>query len=195
MYSYTFVKSNSSETRFYVVEEWETQGHLDLHFASDHFKRLIPELDAISTTPGFDVCTDCFSHLPSIVPLIAAAPPDPSLAVVSSVSTTTSTVARVGHILVLYDSSSNCTEEMAALVAEGVELVDGMEIRIRSVPGEVNHWDINPVVRETKYPVASFDDVFWADGIACGTPNNLGGVSWRMKKFWDDFSQVVSNCV
>ena len=30
--------------------------------------------------------------------------------------------------------------------------------------------------------------MLWADGLAVGTPTNLGGISWRMKKFWDDWA-------
>jgi NAD(P)H dehydrogenase (quinone) len=29
-------------------------------------------------------------------------------------------------------------------------------------------------------------DVLWADGIAVGSPTNMGLLSWKMKQFWDD---------
>jgi NAD(P)H dehydrogenase (quinone) len=74
----------------------------------------------------------------------------------------------MGRILVLYDSATGNTEKMAYLVAEGAGLVDGTEVRIRSVAEAVA------------------DDVLWCDGIAVGSPTNCGVLSWKMKKFWDD---------
>ena len=29
-------------------------------------------------------------------------------------------------------------------------------------------------------------DVLWCDGIAVGSPTNMGLLSWKMKRFWDD---------
>lgn len=158
--SYIFVHSNELPTRFFIIEVWVSQGHLDKHMSTGHFKRLVPAMDAISSTPAIDLCTECLHS-----------------------------DAHVSKILVLYDSSTNCTEQMADLVAEGVKLVPQTEVRIRAVPGEANHWDRSSECRDTKHPIASFEDIYWADGIACGSPTNLGCISWRMKKFWDDFSQ------
>jgi len=93
-------------------------------------------------------------------------------------------------LLVLYDSSTSCTRKMAALIAEGCAQIGGaVEVRLRCVPGSVNHWDKPGCRDEVADGEATFADVGWADGIACGTPTNLGCVSWRMKKFWDDLSQ------
>jgi NAD(P)H dehydrogenase (quinone) len=79
---------------------------------------------------------------------------------------------------------------MAALIAEGCAQIGGaVEVRLRCVPGSVNHWDKPGCRDEVADGEATFADVGWADGIACGTPTNLGCVSWRMKKFWDDLSQ------
>ena len=67
------------------------------------------------------------------------------------------------------------------------------EVRLRVVPGTVNFYDKQTESGDREIhqgdEYATFDDLYWADGIACGTPTNLGGISWRMKKFWDDFSQ------
>ena len=35
---------------------------------------------------------------------------------------------------------------------------------------------------------ATAADLHWCDGIALGSPTNLGAISWKMKKYWDDFS-------
>lgn len=74
----------------------------------------------------------------------------------------------MGKILVLYHSRTGNTERMAKLVAEGAARISGMEIRVRSVEE------------------AKADDVVWCDGIAVGSPTNMGVLSWPMKRFWDE---------
>lgn len=79
----------------------------------------------------------------------------------------------MGKILVLYDSKTGNTAKMAQWVAQGAGEVAGSQVRLRCVSE------------------ASADDVLWADGLAVGAPTNLGLVSWRMKKFWDDLSDQI----
>ncbi len=74
----------------------------------------------------------------------------------------------MGKILVLFDSASGHTAQMAALVAEGAASIDGMEVRLRRVDE------------------AGPDDVHWCDGLAAGSPTNMGLLSWKMKRFWDE---------
>jgi len=72
------------------------------------------------------------------------------------------------NILVLYDSATGNTKKMAVMVAEGAKLVEGSEVRLKSVEE------------------ATKDDILSCDGIAVGSPTNMGVLSWKMKKFWDD---------
>ena len=72
------------------------------------------------------------------------------------------------QILVLYDSKSGNTAKMAALVAEGARQIEGTEVRLRSVDE------------------ATAEDVLWCHGIAVGSPTNMGILSWKMKRFWDE---------
>lgn len=74
----------------------------------------------------------------------------------------------MGKVLVLYDSRSGNTTKMAALVAEGAQAIPGTEVRSR----DVDH--------------ASAADVLWCDGLAVGSPTNMGLLSWKMKRFWDE---------
>lgn len=74
----------------------------------------------------------------------------------------------MNKILVLYDSASGNTAKMAALVAEGAGEVSDIEVRLRNLDE------------------ASADDVVWCDGLAVGSPTNMGVLSWKMKRFWDD---------
>lgn len=77
-------------------------------------------------------------------------------------------------ILVLYDSLSGNVEQMARLVAEGAREIPGVTVRLRKLAAE------DAAERATP------EDVLWADGIAVGSPTNMGVLSWKMKKFWDE---------
>ena len=74
----------------------------------------------------------------------------------------------INKILVLFDSKSGHTARMAALVAEGAGSIPDTDVRLRSVDD------------------ATSDDVVWCDGLAVGSPTNMGLLSWKMKRFWDE---------
>ncbi len=71
----------------------------------------------------------------------------------------------MSRILVLYDSKTGNVATMAKLVAEGAALVSETEVRVRSVDE------------------ATAEDVVWCDGLAVGSPTNMGLLSWKMKRF------------
>ena len=79
----------------------------------------------------------------------------------------------MNKILVLYDSKSGNVAQMAALVAEGAGTVPDTEVRVRHIDE------------------ASAADVVWCDGLAVGSPTNMGLLSWKMKRFWDDIMNPV----
>ena len=74
----------------------------------------------------------------------------------------------MNKILVLFDSATGNVQQMAELVGEGAALVPDTEVRVRSVED------------------ASAADVEWCDGLAVGSPTNMGVLSWKMKRFWDE---------
>ena len=74
----------------------------------------------------------------------------------------------MNRILVLYDSQTGNVAKMADLVAAGAASVSGTEVRLRSVEA------------------ATSADVIWCDGLAVGSPTNMGILSWKMKRFWDE---------
>jgi len=74
----------------------------------------------------------------------------------------------MNRILVLYDSKSGNVEKMAQLVAEGAQRISDTEVRLRSIAE------------------AKAEDVLWCDGLAVGSPTNMGVLSWKMKRFWDE---------
>ena len=69
----------------------------------------------------------------------------------------------MGKILIMYHSGTGHTKLMAEFIAEGARQIDSMDIRLKSVEE------------------AQLDDLQWCDGIALGSPTNLGCVSWKMK--------------
>jgi NAD(P)H dehydrogenase (quinone) len=171
--TYDFVRSKDKPGRFVIVEEWESQKHLDAHFSTSHFQQFVPLMDDMSETVELDVSSK-------------------ALAVSRSESTNDvvdDRKKRNGRILVLYDTSSGSTACIADLIAEGAQLLDKIDVRVRVVPGPAATWENPSIKRDATHPFATYNDVYWADGIACGTPTNLGGISYRMKQFWDEFSQ------
>jgi len=74
----------------------------------------------------------------------------------------------MNRILVLFDSKTGNVARMAELVAEGARQIPDTEVRIRSLDEAVA------------------EDVLWCDGLAVGSPTNMGILSWRMKRFWDE---------
>ena len=74
----------------------------------------------------------------------------------------------MNKILVLFDSASGNTQKMANLVAEGAQQIPETEVRVKSVDE------------------ATPDDVVWCEGQAVGSPTNMGILSWKMKRFWDE---------
>ena len=73
----------------------------------------------------------------------------------------------MNKILILFDSATGNVKQMAALVGEGAALVPETEVRVLSLDE------------------AKATDVKWCDGIAVGSPTNMGVLSWKMKRFWD----------
>jgi len=74
----------------------------------------------------------------------------------------------MNKILVLYDSKTGNVSKMAQFVAEGALTVSDTEVRIKTIEE------------------ALAGDVLWCDGLALGSPTNMGLLSWKMKRFWDE---------
>ncbi|MBN1300190.1 MAG: flavodoxin family protein [Melioribacteraceae bacterium] len=79
----------------------------------------------------------------------------------------------MANILVLYHSNTGNTKRMAEYVFEGA-----------SKPG-INKVKLLPVED------ANAEDIRWCDGIAIGSPTNMGITSWQMKKFWDEIGDEI----
>ena len=76
------------------------------------------------------------------------------------------------RILVLYDTKSGNTGPMAEAVAEGARSQPNVQVNLRHVDE------------------AKSSDLIEHDGIAVGSPTWCGGLSWKLKKFFDECTSV-----
>ena len=97
----------------------------------------------------------------------------------------------MARIAIVYYSSTGNTHSLAQAAAEGAEAT-GAEVRLRRVAelAPDSAIDSNPAwrahVEATRdVPVASPDDLGWADGYILGTPTRFGLPSSQMKQFID----------
>ena len=89
-------------------------------------------------------------------------------------------------ILVLYYSRYGAVKEMAQHIARGIEKVNGMHARIRTVPPVAPAYD--PSARdipESGAPYVTHDDLKDCSGLALGSPTRFGNMAAPMKHFLD----------
>ena len=95
------------------------------------------------------------------------------------------------EILVLYYSPGGTTAEMANIIARGIEEVDGMQARIRTVPG------VSATTEQTESEIpengplyATIDDLDECEGLILGCPTHYGNMPAAMKYFIDSTSAL-----
>lgn len=94
-------------------------------------------------------------------------------------------------ILVLYYSRYGAVKQMAQHIARGVESVNGMEARIRTVPAvSPNTEATEPAVPESGAPYVTLDDLKECAGLALGSPTRFGNMAAPMKYFLDTASSI-----
>ncbi len=95
----------------------------------------------------------------------------------------------MSEILVLYYSLYGATSEMAKLVARGVEKVDGMEAKLRTVPAISSNCEASEsVVPDKGAPYVMASDLEQCAGLALGSPTRFGNMAGAMKYFIDSTS-------
>ncbi len=93
----------------------------------------------------------------------------------------------MAKILVLYYSMYGHIEQMAEAIAEGVKMVDGVEVTIKRVP------ELMPVEvaqkagakLDQKAPIAEPSELPNYDAIIFGTPTRFGNMTAQMRNFLD----------
>lgn len=97
----------------------------------------------------------------------------------------------MSEILVLYFSPGGTIAEMANVMAHGVESVDGMQARVRTVPNvSANNEQSEKPVPEHGPVYATTDDLAECSGIIVGCPTHFGNMPAAMKHFIDGTSSL-----
>jgi NAD(P)H dehydrogenase (quinone) len=100
-------------------------------------------------------------------------------------------MAAAAKIAVVYYSATGNVHGLAQAVAEGAEGA-GAEVRLRHVEELASEL----LISQNQYwgrhrsevadaPVATLDDLEWADGVAFGSPTRFGNVAAQLKQFMD----------
>lgn len=92
----------------------------------------------------------------------------------------------MSYILILYYSQNGSTEKLAKVVARGVELVGGIEAKIRTVPKVSTTCEsIAPEIPDTGDLYCSEDDLKHCSGLILGSPTRFGNMAAPLKYFID----------
>jgi len=92
----------------------------------------------------------------------------------------------MSEVLVLYYSQGGSTAEMARTIARGIEEVDGMQARLRTVPAVSSVCEASaPLVPESGAPYAELQDLQECSGLILGSPTHFGNMAASLKHFID----------
>jgi NAD(P)H dehydrogenase (quinone) len=90
------------------------------------------------------------------------------------------------EILVLYYSQYGAVKQMARAIAHGVEQVQEVKARIRTVPKVSTVCEaVEKEVPDAGAPYAEVKDLEECIGIALGSPTRFGNMAAPLKYFWD----------
>jgi NAD(P)H dehydrogenase (quinone) len=100
-------------------------------------------------------------------------------------------MSELTKVAVVYYSSTGTVYELAKSIVEGAEKA-GAEVRLRKVaelaPEEAiasNAGWASHVAETQDVPVATADDIAWADAVIFGSPTRFGNVASQLKQFLD----------
>ena len=93
----------------------------------------------------------------------------------------------MAEILVVYHSRSGATEALAREVCNGVDSVDGMAARLRTVPGVSAETEaVADAVPASGPPYATHKDLAECAGLIIGSPSYFGNMAAPLKHFLDN---------
>jgi NAD(P)H dehydrogenase (quinone) len=92
-------------------------------------------------------------------------------------------------LLVLYYSRHGATHQLAELIAEGIESVNGANAILRTVPSvSATTQAVESEIPKSGPPYAEHSDLANCDGLALGSPTRFGNMAAAMKYFLDGSS-------
>lgn len=90
------------------------------------------------------------------------------------------------EILVLYYSQGGAVKDMAQLIARGIETVEGVKARIRTVPKVSANCEATEAdIPSSGAPYVELRDLEACAGLALGSPTRFGNMAAPMKYFLD----------
>jgi len=93
-------------------------------------------------------------------------------------------------ILILYYSRKGATLAMAEHIARGVESVDGVEARLRTVPAvSPTTTLLTPEIPDAGALYVTLADLKACQGLILGSPTRFGNMAAPLKYFWDTSSE------
>ncbi len=95
------------------------------------------------------------------------------------------------EVLILYYSRHGGTAELAKIIARGVEEIDGVQARIRTVAEVSTTCEATAdTIPDNGAPYASLDDLRECSALALGSPTHFGNMAAPLKYFIDSTSPV-----
>lgn len=95
------------------------------------------------------------------------------------------------YVLIVYYSRTGSTAQLAQHIARGVESVDGIEARLRTVPPVSTTCEaVDKAIPDEGAVYASIEDLRDCSGLALGSPTRFGNMAAPLKYFLDNTSSL-----
>ena len=97
------------------------------------------------------------------------------------------------YVLVLYYSRSGATAAMARAITQGVESIEGIEAKIRTVPSvSPDHHATAASIPEAGAIYSNLDELKYCAGLILGSPTRFGQMAAPLKHFIDGTGSLWS---
>ena len=95
------------------------------------------------------------------------------------------------YVLIIYYSRHGATAQMANFVSRGVESIDGISAKIRTVPAVSPVCEaVSAAVPEQGSPYVTLDELEHCRGLILGSPTRFGTMAAPLKHFLDSTSSL-----
>lgn len=95
------------------------------------------------------------------------------------------------YVLVLYYSRTGSTAQLAQYLARGIESVEGMEAKIRTVPPVSTTCEtVDKAIPDQGAPYVTLEELRECQGLALGSPTRFGNMASPLKYFIDSTSSL-----